>query len=122
MMAGRLIANPKGIPTQSPGLRGTSYPGKLRPMGNQPQRGCGPFLIFDSTTPSGLIVVLSVIPRVARASQPWAGGRNPFGIEQRLDDFRVSARANCRSPEGQPARTPLGMTGRIGLETHASFP
>ena len=34
-------ANPKGILAQSPGLRGTSYPGKTWPDGRQPQRGCG---------------------------------------------------------------------------------
>jgi len=51
-----------------------------------------------STTPTGLrpfcswsythedrnpfrVVIGSLFPRVARASQPWALGRNPFGIE-----------------------------------------
>ena len=32
--------NPKGIPQQSPGLRGTSYPGKFVHTESQPQRGC----------------------------------------------------------------------------------
>jgi len=32
------------------------------------------------TTPLGLVRFADVEPRVARASQPWAGGRNPFGI------------------------------------------
>src|SRR6266550_3580298 len=34
-------ANPKGILSQSPGLRGTSYPGKTWSDGRQPRRGCG---------------------------------------------------------------------------------
>jgi hypothetical protein len=34
----------------------------------------------------------ALIPRVARSSQPWAGGRNPFGIGKR--DLRV----RCASP------------------------
>ena len=34
-------ANPNGIPTQSPGLRGTSYPGSAPAKNSQPQRGCG---------------------------------------------------------------------------------
>src|SRR6266478_212577 len=29
--------NPKGIPQQSPGLRGTSYPGIMRSIGNNPE-------------------------------------------------------------------------------------
>src|SRR5258708_33476580 len=33
--------NPKGIAHQSPGLRGTSYPGLIRTENCQPQRGCG---------------------------------------------------------------------------------
>lgn len=31
-------------------------------------------------TPLGLIGVRITCPRVARTSQPWAGGRNPVGI------------------------------------------
>src|SRR5687768_4827655 len=34
--------NPNGIVSQSPGLRGTSYPGKTRRQTFQPQRGCVP--------------------------------------------------------------------------------
>src|SRR6266576_3193615 len=30
--------NPKGIPQQSPGLRGTSYPGIMRPIADNPER------------------------------------------------------------------------------------
>ena len=33
-------ANPKGIASSSPRLRGTSYLGSASPNGNQPQRGC----------------------------------------------------------------------------------
>jgi hypothetical protein len=33
--------NPNGIPSQSPGLRGTSYPGLSSIKRPQPQRGCG---------------------------------------------------------------------------------
>ena len=34
-----------------------------------------------ATTLSGLSGSLGPFPRVARSSQPWAGGHNPFGIE-----------------------------------------
>ncbi len=46
--ASRLVApvapsgNPNGIPTESPGLRGTRYPGSPSNKHPQPQRGCGP--------------------------------------------------------------------------------
>jgi len=35
--------------------------------------------LSDGDTLSGF-VALGLVPRVARASQPWAGGRNPVGI------------------------------------------
>src|SRR6266705_5588523 len=34
-----------------------------------------------ATTLSGLETLLRTFPRVARSSQPWAGGHNPFRIE-----------------------------------------
>ena len=37
---GRGVPNPNGIPSISPGLRGTSYPGKARGISLLPQRGC----------------------------------------------------------------------------------
>jgi hypothetical protein len=37
---GRVVPNPNGIPSFSPGLRGTSYPGKIRGISLLPQRGC----------------------------------------------------------------------------------
>ena len=60
------------------------------------------------------------LPRVARGSQPWAGGRNPFGIERatlgnassdfgfRLSDFRPARPApipkRLRPPAQRAAR------------------
>jgi len=73
--------NPKGIPTQSPGLRGTSYPGNERAHEPQPQRGCGKPLAPSSHNPVGVDRYAPGFPKVARASQPWAGGRNPVGID-----------------------------------------
>ena len=72
--------NPKGIPSQSPGLRGTSYPGScVGQRADQPQRGCGPGA-GGAATPLGLLSLRTALPRVARSSQPWAVGRNPVGI------------------------------------------
>src|SRR5215813_2532472 len=82
--------NPKGILPQSPGLRGTSYPGYVCPNrstlkglwpGNAQQRS----RTAPATTPSGLRTsVCTRAPRVARSSQPWALWRNPFGIPRNL--------------------------------------
>jgi len=35
----------------------------------------------SDSTPLGLGIFEQRCPRVARSSQPWAGGHNPFGIE-----------------------------------------
>ena len=45
----------------------------------------------DAATLSGLGVLFESLPRVARSSQPWALGRNPFGIElaRFVDPMRV---------------------------------
>ena len=77
----RRFCNPNGIVSSSPRLRGTSYlglrdgrfstPTGLRPAASdapQPRWGCDPPPLF---------------PRVARSSQPWALGRNPFGIQRK---------------------------------------
>ncbi len=82
-----LSKNPKGIPPQSPGLRGTSYPGLQWQNSFQPRRGCGPIHFYYTSpmvgtghNPFRVVHFSTVFPRVARSSQPWAGGHNPFGI------------------------------------------
>src|SRR5229473_5837662 len=72
-------ANPEGIAASSPGLRGTSYPGKLRKRSLQPQRGCV-YVVTRRHNPVWVADLRREDPRVARASQPWALFRNPFGI------------------------------------------
>jgi hypothetical protein len=88
-----VLGNPKGIASFSPGLRGTSYPGFQHPKDRQPCKGCitvssppvslpgrridnrmgerrsNPFRVGSSS---------GGIPRVARASQPWAERFHPF--------------------------------------------
>ena len=46
--------NPNGIPSQSPGLRGTSYPGKRERIAVQPQRGCVPSRAIAARLPQPL--------------------------------------------------------------------
>jgi len=40
VLACTAVGNPNGIPSPSPGLRGTSYPGKKSRMDYNPKRGC----------------------------------------------------------------------------------
>src|SRR2546427_9876206 len=77
--------NPNGIPAQSPGLLGTSYPGKPKRNTLQPQRGCDRWR-RHGRNPVGVVAIPRHAPRVARSSQPWAGGHNPFGIEKHVVD------------------------------------
>jgi hypothetical protein len=88
--------NPKGISPQSPGSRGTSYPGSAQrscstptgPTGLRPEREkktdyerCQGYLRSErSRNPRWGCDLLECFPRVARTSQPWALGRNPVGI------------------------------------------
>jgi hypothetical protein len=77
--------NPKGIPPQSPGLRAASYPGlTVRDSVPTPTGLWPPHAQSKATTPLGLAIGSTAFPRVARGSQPWAGGHNPFGIEVRV--------------------------------------
>ena len=109
-----VVMNPNGIPASSPGLRGTSYPGKwfasfttptgLRLIGSkmpQPRWGCDP---------------LRPLPRVARSSQPWAGGHNPVGIEA-ANLLRLKSN---HSKSSGSARTPLHLFGGHVFLRHSS--
>lgn len=78
--------NANGVSPSSPGLRGTRYPGSLTRKTSQPQRGCAP--CDDRLTPSdgtalrfGSLVAHEPRVGLIASGQPWAGGRNPFGIE-----------------------------------------
>ena len=100
--------NPNGIPSLSPGLRAGRYLGLASPMRPNPERVAShprralaprfnPFRVDDS----------SARPlRVAPASQPWAEGGNPVGIETRA--VRCAARSmpvvhTPRSPSPRPS-------------------
>src|SRR5712671_1865096 len=85
------LANPNGIESSSPGLRGTSYPGLGVINPNNPN-GVASRLGDERPQPRwGWKKSGRRSPKVARASQPWALGRNPFGIH-------LPARSNLRLP------------------------
>jgi len=122
------FCNPKGIVASSPGLRGTSYPGLAfvrfsTPTGLRPLFAAGPQPRWGWPIPPAF-------PRVARSprlrsalrrgkSQPWALGRNPFGIQPgaawRLpvawQDCAWQARVIVR-PE--PSRAPRSARPHLG--------
>ena len=74
------IPNPKGIPSSSPGLRAGRYPGSRSREGHNPNGVASCVARQSVATPLGLMGILHRIPKVARASQPWALRRNPVGI------------------------------------------
>ena len=74
-------ANPKGIPSLSPGLRGTSYPGRTTSEGEFNPNGVVACRVDMRCNPVGVGRFPIGPPRVARPSQPWADGHNPVGIE-----------------------------------------
>ena len=70
-------ANPKGIPAQSPGLRGTSYLGQIHLVPN-PNGLC--HAVRDRLQPVGVGVILAAFSQGSSCLATWAGRRNPFGI------------------------------------------
>src|SRR2546425_132074 len=99
--------NPNGIPSQSPGLRGTSYPGSLSVEPSQPQRGCGqsiPVLAPDlGHNAVGVVSISERAPKVGVGRQPWAGGLNPFGIVRAHILALCAGRSFKNPPPAQPA-------------------
>ena len=74
-----------------------------------------------AATPLGLWGFAAALPRVARSSQPWAGGRNPFGIGwptaacrwirilSSLDQSRISKVSNSRPLGRRSLRRPAPL-------------
>src|SRR6266699_4341379 len=76
--------NPRGVVSSSPGLRACELPWDIVQTASQPQRGCGRAR-HPRTQPRWGWSVLTRSTQgswVARSSQPWALGRNPFGIKR----------------------------------------
>ena len=67
------------VPKPRVGARNERLPWETVPICSQPQRGCGT-TGESRRNPGGVETVTGIAPKVARASQPWAGGRNPVGI------------------------------------------
>ena len=115
----RHFYNPNGIASCSPGLRGTSYPGlraqrfatpkglhHLAKSPLQPRWGCGARERF---------------PRVARASQPWADGWNPVGIQLRNSRKALTLTQGWPPLRANPGRNDPILLGLWAGLTHAKF-
>src|SRR6266516_7302512 len=76
------MENPNGISPSSPRLRGTSYLGSTVQPTHNPNGVVLTVLSGIKAQPRWGWMLSPPSPRVARASQPWAGGLNPFGIEE----------------------------------------
>src|SRR5213596_2517459 len=101
--------NPNGIPPQSPGLRGTSYPGSSSVKPSQPQRGCGQSIPARAHglghNAVGVVSISERAPKVGVGRQRWAGGRNPFGI---FHGHILALCAALRFKNPPPAQPPTG--------------
>lgn len=91
-------ATPKGFRPKAQGCA-TRYPGTA-PFMTQPHRGCVSAAgdLSQLGRNPGRVVSPSSQPRVARASQSWALGRNPFGVAEEAIVPRLltgACRARC---------------------------
>jgi hypothetical protein len=81
-----LFENPNGIPAQSPGLRGTRYPGASSAKYPQPQRGCGQSISIRRATAAITPLGLFSIPQYPQGRH-WRAdlgleGTIPLGLPQ----------------------------------------
>jgi len=77
---------PKGLYPPAQGCEPRATLGKT-PGNGQPQWGCGHRPDARCRNPVGVDAQFRSSPRVARRSQPWALGRNPFGIQREKSAF-----------------------------------
>ena len=80
----RELNAPKGHRPPAQGWRASAYLGH-RPTNHQPQPGCvNSVFVWRSCdvglNPVGVVIFFGRFPRVARASRPWALGRNAVGV------------------------------------------
>ena len=91
------LANPNGIPVASPGLsRQRDYPGQADAFLCNSNGVVSWGWAGQRAQPRWGGRSLRGVPKVARAAQPWAGGRNPVGIEAAIPQpLKWSARFAC---------------------------
>src|SRR6266581_6645397 len=101
---------PKGFRPKAKGLRGTSYPGWAVLVVPTPT-GLWRARRFVGHNPVGVEPISPPgFPRVARSSQPWAGGHNPIGIDRRREPTSLLA---------NPCRPQLSGRTTFSVKRHA---
>jgi hypothetical protein len=72
---------PKGLRLEAQGCEERATLGEAPKHFSQPQRqrGCGMVWCGDGRNPVGVEKCSQRFPKVARSSQPWAGGHSPVG-------------------------------------------
>jgi hypothetical protein len=88
--SGAVFPIPRGLRLSAQGCEAPAFAKTLRrgrratlgnpPVRYQPQPGLRLVRVGIGATPLGLAIFPTCLPRVAHSSQPWALGRNPFGI------------------------------------------
>jgi len=76
---------PKGFSPPAQGWRFSANPGERQKQEIQPRRGCVSdcqAIFKTDTTLFRVANLISFVPGLAEKRQPWAGGRNPFGIHK----------------------------------------
>jgi hypothetical protein len=73
------LLNPNGIPSLSPGLRGTNYPGWVRPTGHTPERVASP-RAGQRCNPVGVENDLATAPRVGARRAGLNDDAMPLGL------------------------------------------
>ncbi len=100
---GRAHKNPEAQGCEERATLGMQWRG-----GFNPERVVATAFLFRTkqgggTTLSGLPPSLRPFPRVARSSQPWAGGHNPFGIEDACKVQELAPAFAGKLRRGKPA-------------------
>ena len=100
---------PKGLCPPAQGCEPASYPGKTCLRRLNPN-GVVASLTTLGLNPVGVSSSYRGGPRVARSSQPWAGGRNPFGINRHAGtNFSIT----------EPLRTPTSRKSPLSCPFRA---
>jgi len=122
--------NPNGIPSQSPGLRGTSYPGSSSRKHPQPRRSVGvaahpfpPARVTSATTPLPERAVHGASPSLNhgdRTKPATACHRTPKRRKRRAPERGSVARRDARSLQGRRTGQPRTsfVDGRKAIVRH----
>src|SRR5262249_20943636 len=98
------VPNPEGVASSSPALPNAATLGKAA-KGPQPRRGCGRAARFRiRTQPLQGRDLFLPCTQGSRRRQPWAGRRNPFGVETQNSELSTQHSALSTQDSGLRAQ------------------